>query len=169
MKFSMSALEELQQFVSLCHACGMIPYVMEYDSITKKFVKFTFSFKYFTTWWFISVSVLLCSVLCVLMYSVMTILLGLLTNNNVPIKVPIIFGVNSVGFFTLFLVYRLMVLRFRRLRSAVRAVQEVERLFGNSKSYTEHKKTIKKRFLIGFSFVVIAVSYFLILVSEFNL
>ena len=39
MRTSMSVFEQLNPFVSLCQACGMIPYTVERNSATNKFEK----------------------------------------------------------------------------------------------------------------------------------
>jgi hypothetical protein len=60
----MSVFEKLGPFVSLCQACGMIPYTIKRNSGTNQFEKFTFSFKHFNTWWFFFMLVLQLSLFC---------------------------------------------------------------------------------------------------------
>ncbi len=152
----MSTLEQLRPFVSLCQACGMIPYVMEYDSITKKFVRFTFSFKYFTTWWFLFVVLLQLSTPFMLTDMMITVLKEMSNDLNLPITAIILIGVNSVGSFTQMAMCRWIGFRYCRLRNAVKAIMNAEKLC--VKPFFEHKNSIKKRLVIGTALIFILVS-----------
>lgn len=152
----MTALEQLRPFISLCQACGMIPYVMEYDSITKKFVRFTFSFKYFTTWWFLFVALLQLSAPFMLTNITIATLKEMSNDLSLPITAIILTGVNSVGSFTQMAMCRWIGFRYCRLRNAVNAILNAEKLY--VKPFFEHKNSIKKRFVIGTALIFIMVS-----------
>lgn len=154
----MSVFEQLRPFVGLCQACGMIPYTIENNSITNKFSRFTFSLKHRTTWWFT----------CILAFQFVSMCLTgyyysengpdkLSSDRSLPITVNILFAVNSYGTFIQLLLSRWIVMRYRRLRVVVEAVQEVERLLGE-KFLAQHKSSLTTRFFIGFTIILTVVS-----------
>jgi gustatory receptor len=155
----MSVFEQLNPFVSLCQACGMIPYTVERNSATNKFEKFTFSFKHFTTWWFFFGLVLQVTFIVMLANSSNDLSQELTSDRKMPVTVPILFWVTQLFRLAELLLSRWIVLRFRRLRTAVQTVQEVERLFAE-KILAQHRKknsSITLRFVIGFILVITAV------------
>ena len=154
----MSALEQLRPFVSLCQACEFIPYVMEYqrkDVITKKFVRFTFSFKYFTTWWFLMVAILQ-FLIPFLMASMFNIVNNELAASQLPIMIMILNVVNSIGFSAQYVTCRWIGFRYNHWRKLVESIQCAEKLFG--KIPLARKNSIKERFVIGFVLILIVVS-----------
>lgn len=155
----MSVFEQLRPFVSLCQACGMIPFTVEQDLISKKFVRFTFSLKHLTTWWFILLLVLQLTVSVGLIYSSMSQTISLSIDPDLPIMMmAVVFGVNWVSISSQFLISRWIVSHYRQLRRAVEAIQEVERLFGDP-FIRQHKSSVMTRFIIiGFILVVTTVS-----------
>lgn len=156
----MSALEQLQPFFSLCQACGMIPYTIEYDSDTGKLIEFAFSFKHFITWWFVFVSVLQLAALSVWGKPSKTILENLSTDGNTPITLIILSGVTSLGYLSQLIISRWIVLRHHgRLRMALKTAQEVEKLFEQtSRHLNVSKHLVVQRFVIGFTLILITVS-----------
>ena len=53
---------QLRPFLRVCQFVGMIPFRLEIDPETNEFLRFSFSFKYPITWWYILLTVLdLCS------------------------------------------------------------------------------------------------------------
>lgn len=153
----MSVFEQLRPFVSLCQACGMIPFTVEQDLISKKFVRFTFSLRHLTTWWFILLLVLQLTVSVGLIYSSMSQTISLSIDPDLPIMMAVVFGVNWVSISSQFLISRWIVSHYRQLRRAVEAIQEVERLFGDA-FIRQHKSSVMTRFIIGFILVVMTVS-----------
>lgn len=154
----MSVFEQLRPFVSLCQACGMIPFTVEQDLISKKFVRFTFSLKHLTTWWFILLLVLQLTVSVGLIYSSMSQTISLSIDPDLPIMMAVVFGVNWVSISSQFLISRWIVSHYRQLRRAVEAIQEVERLFRDP-FIRQHKSSVMTRFIIiGFILVVTTVS-----------
>ena len=69
-RIKMSVFEQLNPFVSLCQVCGLIPYTIEYNLITNKFSRFTFSIKHRTTWWFVGILALQLVSICFTSYLV---------------------------------------------------------------------------------------------------
>lgn len=64
---TMPPLEQLRPFVSLCQACGLIPYTIKYDSTNEKLLGFSFSFGNLITWWFLLVAILQLTAPCALL------------------------------------------------------------------------------------------------------
>lgn len=55
-------MNQLRPFLRICQFVGMIPFRLEIDPETDEFLRFSFSFKYPITWWYILLTVLdLCS------------------------------------------------------------------------------------------------------------
>ncbi|KAI9565954.1 hypothetical protein GHT06_009752 [Daphnia sinensis] len=151
----MSVFDQLQPFVSLCQACGLIPYTTKHNSVTGKFERFTFSIGNFSTWWFLLVLVLQISIV-VLIGQLNEELQGavLSTDRNIPTTMIVLTGVSSTAFLAQLVSSRWIVLKYRRLGNAVEAVQKAESLFGE-KFIAEHQSSIKTRFLAGFAVIVI--------------
>ena len=160
MRTSMSVFEQLNPFVSLCQACGMIPYTVERNSATNKFEKFTFSFKHFTTWWFFFGLVLQVAFIVMLVAYSNEFSQELTADQKMPVTVPILFVVTQLFQFAELLLSRWIVFRFRRLRNLVKAVQEVERLFGEKflAKHSTKNSSVTIRFIIGFILVTITVN-----------
>jgi hypothetical protein len=138
----------------------MIPYTIEQDLATQKFAKFTFSFKHRITWWFVLISI--SQVLCIVAMGCSSNNVGdsLSTDKTMPVTVLILFSVTHMSRIAELLLSRCIVLRFRRLRNAVEAVQEVESLFGEKYLAQHNRNSITARFIIGFILVNIPVSCF---------
>jgi uncharacterized membrane protein (DUF485 family) len=157
---TMSVFEQLNPFVSLCQACGMIPYTVERNSATNKFEKFTFSFKHFTSWWFFFGLVLQVAFIVMLGAYSNEFSQELTSDQKMPVTVPILFGVTQLFQFAELLLSRWIVFRFRRLRNLVKAIQEVERLFGEKflAQHSTKNSSVTIRFVIGFILVTITVN-----------
>lgn len=152
----MSVFEQLQPFVSLCQACGFVPYTIKRNSTSGKFERFTFSFKNVITWWFLLV-------LAYQIFGVSTVgyLSGdiqdiLSTDRTIPTTLIILTGISSSLFLAQLLPSRWIALHHRHLTNAVEAIQRVERLFGEE-FITEHASSIPIRFVIGFAAVLMTV------------
>ena len=150
----MSIFEQLRPFVSLCQACGMIPYTIEDNLITNTFSRFTFSFRNFTTWWFFLLFVMDIVVMAMVEYFTVSQSFDLLRAQNVPITVTILLLVTGISYFVQIFLSRWIVLYHHRLRKAIEAIQEVEKLFGEKFINAQSKNSITKRFVIGFILVV---------------
>lgn len=158
----MSALEQLSSFVSFCQACGLIPYTMEYDSITKKFVRFSFSFRHLTTWWFILIATLQLVTPYLIIKIPQSFIKELKTDHNAPITINILISVVGFSLLSHFLVSRWMILfRYRRLQSVVKLAQKVEKLLIYDGTFISQKNSVSKRFVVGFILIIILVSYIL--------
>lgn len=157
----MSPIEELGPFVSFFQACGLIPYTMEYGLTTRKFVKFSFSFKNVTTWWFLLVIVSQTIVPFLASKTHRSMISDITTNS--PVTVSIMFATIVFGYFSQLLFFRWMMLfRYNRLQSAVKLAETAEKhlgLFHNNSNAP--KSSLLSRFVIGFLLIIIKVSNFL--------
>jgi Kef-type K+ transport system membrane component KefB len=154
----MSVFEHLRPLVSLCQACGMIPFTMEENVISNKFVRFTFSFRHRTTWWFMVLFVLQFGLQFVMVKLSVSILDGLINDENVPMTVTILSGITMFSYTAQILLSRWIVLNYRKLRNAAKALQEVERLFGE-KFIEQHQCFLGYRFIIAVTLIVTTVSF----------
>lgn len=153
----MSVFEQLRPFVSLCQACGLIPYTLENSLSTKKFIKFTFSFRHFTTIWFSFIFILQLATIAVIFYFSMNRIVDFLSDGTVPLTITVVFGMNWLSVMAQLLASRWISMQYRQLRTAIEQVQEVERLFGD-KLIMQHKSSVMTRFILGFILVLLAVS-----------
>ncbi|XP_046447321.1 uncharacterized protein LOC124196350 [Daphnia pulex] len=160
----MSVFEQLRPFVSLCQACGMIPFTIEQNQITNKFEKFTFSFRHLTTWWFFLVMVMETVVMGVMGYVSLTQSLDLLMVQNLPITVIILLLGIAISYAIQIILSRWIVLHYRQLGNVVKIIQEVEKLFGE-KFISRHPSSVTSRFVIGFILVITSAVCALILSS----
>ncbi len=153
----MSVFEQLRPFVGLCQACGMIPYTIENNLITKQFSRFTFSLKHRTTWWFTCILAFQFVSICLVSYYTANGPENISTDRSLPITVNVLYTVYSCGTFIQLLLSRWTVMRYRRLQVVVEAVQEVEKLFGEE-FIAQHKSSLTTRFFIGFILILTLVS-----------
>jgi len=152
----MSVFEQLRPFVSLSQACGFFPYTIESNLNTKKFVRFTFSFRHLTTWWFFLVLSLQLVTVTGLVYLSWKQVVNM-NEQKMPITMSILFVISWFFVIAEFLTSRRIILHYGKLRSAVEAVQEVERLVGEN-IVAQHSTSVRTRVTIGSIFVIIDVS-----------
>lgn len=153
----MSVFEELRPFVSLCQACGMIPYTMENSFITNKFAKFSLSCNRLMTWWFCFIFILQLASSVVILHFSTSMINAISTDRDVPITVSILTGGTSLSYLAQLFLSRWVVFRYCKLRNVVQTVQEIERLFGE-KFVAQHKSSVMLRFVIGFTLIISVVS-----------
>ncbi|KAI9565951.1 hypothetical protein GHT06_009749 [Daphnia sinensis] len=146
----MSVFEQLRPFVRLCQVCGLIPYTMKRNSITGKFEQFTFSVRNVSTWWFLLVFISQISAVVVVRFLSSYLQGALSTEGNIPTTMIFLTGVTSSAFLAQLLSSRWIALNYRHLDNVVKAVQEIERLFGES-FLLKHKSSIMIRFIAGFA------------------
>jgi hypothetical protein len=153
----MSVFDQLRPFVSLCQACGMIPYTMEHNLRTNKFAKFTFSFSHVTTWWFFLVMFLQLATAAVMLHTTRDVPDDLLIGRDVPITVNILLLVKGVCNLAELTLSRWIVSRYLKLRKMIEAIQEMEKLLGEE-FISQHKNSVTTRFVTGFILVILTVS-----------
>nr|CAH0109887.1 unnamed protein product [Daphnia galeata] len=148
----MSVFEKLGAFVSLCQACGMIPYTIKSNLDTKTFERFTFSFKHSTPGGSFLILILQLLFLGTAPIFYKDLLYELSADRTVPITVT---GTVSFSYLAQFVTCRWIILHFRQLRTAVQAVQQVEKLFGD-KFIAQHQSSLMTRSVYGVILIVIA-------------
>lgn len=153
----MSVFEQLRPFVSLCQACGVFPFTIEEDLTSKKFVRFNFSFRNLTTWWFMLLFVLQLVITVGLVYLSTSQMEDLSIDSNLPITMAVVFGVNWASSISPIFISHWIVLHYRQLRRVVEIIQDVESLFGE-KFIAQHKSSVMTRFIIGFILVIATVN-----------
>ena len=157
----MSIFGELRPFFSLCQACGMIPYTMEYDSTTKQFKNFTFSWKSRATLWFIPMFILQILVPLAMSQLSKDIVADEIIDKQIPITVSILTGTTILFQMMELVLSRYIALRhYRRLKNIVTFGLKIERLL-TLKRDLPSKCSLTKRFIIGFSLILVLVSEFI--------
>ncbi len=156
----MSVFDKLSPFISICQACGMIPFTIVRDPATNTFAKFSFSFQHIITWWSLLVCGLHLMVPIVLINLSGNLVYELSTDRSLPITITIVTGVTTVCFLSQFVICRWIVFRhYRRLQNAVKAVQKAERVLNLSHTLL-YKNSISKRIVIGIIVIITAVSIY---------
>lgn len=159
---TMSLLEQLLPLISLCQACGMIPFTVKYDSSTRKFSRFSFSFRHYTSWWFyILIFVLQVSVPFLLLKVSKKLKENIAVNQvPVPFTLTMLADLTMFGAFFQLFISRWLVLRYRlRLRNVVTVIQEVEKLLQKMLNYSVGQNySVTKRFCIGFTTLIVSVN-----------
>ena len=146
----MLALEQLRPFVSLFQACGFIPFTMEYDSNTKQLIKFRFSWRNLTTWWFIIISVLQLGLRVITSQNVGNIVWKIKKDEQPPITITISIAVTALCALVQFILSRTIVFRhYRRLQNAIKLAILVEKSLQRI-TQSSYRTSFKRRFLIGF-------------------
>lgn len=157
----MSALDQLRPFISLCQASGMIPYTIEDNLATKKFAKFTFSFKNFTTWWFLLLILSQIWVPFTMGSFLRDVSSELATDSSIPYIIIILAVVFTVSNLIQFSVSRwIVLLRYRQFHELVMAMQKIESFFVGTPIRLE--SSIIKRLVVGFVIAISVVSKSLI-------
>lgn len=156
----MSVFEQLRPFVSFFQACGLIPYTIKQHSISNKFkfLRFTFSFKHLIFWWFLTIFLLQLLTNAFMAYLSKSMLDKMVNDKNIPITLTIMSGVSMFSYTGQLLLSRWIFLHYGKLRKAVEAIQQVERLFGE-KFIKQHKSSLGNRFIIGFTLIVTTVIF----------
>ena len=156
----MSIIDILRPYVSLCQACGFIPYVMERDSKTKRFVKFNFSWRNSITWWFIALA---CSQLA-FSSIVNKISANMTGKSNGKEETPVTVRILMVVMFFCYVIQliiarRIVLLQHVRLQNIVKLALRVEVLLQTTNNHPSHQISsfIHRRFVIGFCLLAISV------------
>ena len=145
----MSVFDELRPFVNLCQAVGFIPFSIETNPVSRKFYRFTFSFKSGSVLWFLSIFSMHIFYIYLSKDMFVSQFKLLLTDNNIPLTLSIfsVFSLTSTG--VQYVVSRYVVLQYRHLQNAVETVQNVERIFNRVIFLKAPRNSIKKRLIIG--------------------
>lgn len=119
-------ITKLRPFVLICQINGLVPFSMEMDPVTGRFLKFTFSYKKFVFWWYAFVAIFQVSV--VLCFSLMSSGINIKTGEESglsTIVVALTLVTRALYMIQVFLA-RIILLRYKHLRKAIALIREVE-------------------------------------------
>lgn len=155
----MSALEQLRPFVSFCQAIGFIPYTMECDPNSKRLLKFAFSWRNQTTWWFIFMGLLQLTVPFRASQFSDSVIKKLAADRKAPITISILMGVTVLCYIVQLILSRWIVLRhYRPLQKTVEFAFQAEKLI-RPYQYEPSQSRVIRRFVIGFCLLAISVQF----------
>lgn len=155
----MSTIEKLRPFVSLCQACGMMPYTMEYDSKTKQFKNFAFSWKSRATLWFLPVF----TFQAIFPLATSNLTKDIFTDEIINAQIPTTLSILTSSTIALHVVQlvlsKYVFLRsYRRLQRIALSSLKVEHLL--KKTSRPYQSNLTKKFYVGFFSIATTVSYF---------
>ena len=148
---AMDKLTNLRPFVRLCQLIGFIPFRMEVDSETKKFQRFSFSFRHPLTWWFIITKLSNCVSFCIGVYISISIFSKL--NAEWSSKKGICFISSSMFQCLVIVIIQLALVRCSYLRKAIELIVRAEGTFKSVSKMAEHKNTVTQRTFFGLLFI----------------
>ena len=140
---TMSALEEMRPFFRFCQFFGYLPFRMEIDKETRRFQRFSFSWRNPITWWWVAFS-LIQLILC---YFFVPPFLEDPELIKLPTTISISLSITGVLYLFAELSSRyFLALRFSALHNAIQLMQQVEQ---NLEEHPDCKCTIRRRMTIG--------------------
>ena len=153
-----NTMDQLRPFFTLCQACGMIPYSINYNFKTNvKTVRFSFSFRNFVTWWFLAILVLQLGIPCMIFVFSQMFFTDVSSDGEAPVTITVL-GTSTVFCFVAQLfVARWIVLRYYKLfRHIIKSAYVIERLLqvGNH----QVGNSITKRFYSALLLIAMVVS-----------
>lgn len=143
MPSSSEFISKLRPFVTICQINGLVLYSMEMDPDTGRFLKFTFSFRKFISWWYIFLAILQVSV---------TLSVGLVASSRradihkterkseLPTTVLILMAFTNLLGLIQFFMGRGILLRYKRLRKVIALILEVEQYVMEATPYSHYKR-----------------------------
>lgn len=157
----MSVLEQLSPLVSLCQACGFMPYTVEYDPITKSYSKFSFSVKNRVTWWFIFTWIFQFLVYPLpYIHFTKNVLADLAFDKTMPITVSLLGAVVVCSFLLQYGIARFIVLfRYKQLRDILDTLRQVESLFKHTLIIRQDRSVFKRAVWCCLFLVLLSVSF----------
>lgn len=155
----MIIFEHMRPFVFFCQILAVFPFYVESDPETKKFKKFSFSFKHPVTWWFLLVLFLQITFLG---------LTSLITwkfffeDDQIRLSVPRIltdfFYLEHVWMLLFMALVRFLLFKYPSLRKVVNIVQNVHNALGVEDFSLEGIPSVKKRIIQGLWLAFFSVS-----------
>ena len=154
----MSSFERLRPFVSFCQGSGFIPYVIEYDQKTQQFLKFSFSWKNLTTWWFILMLILQVTLPLVTGLLLSSEVIGKVnSDNNTPVTISILLNMTVMCYIVHIVISRWIILRhYLQLQNLVESALQVE-MFLKRTNHRSYRSCFLRRFILGFILIVFSV------------
>lgn len=137
------------------------PFFMETDPQTKKFSKFSFSWKQPVTWWFIFILLGQCS----FFFIDMDIAWKFYNNESVVLmNVPSVFAtfmlLEHIFFFMAIAMLRYFMFKYSHIRSAIFLIKKVHDILCAKKNLSlGYSQSVKRQVVIGIILAVVCVSY----------
>ena len=147
----MDKLTNLRPFVWFCQLIGFIPFRMEMDSETKKFKRFSFSFRHPFTWWFF-ITKFICFVSFCMMFSISQKFFSQL-NAEWGSKKGICFMTTIIFLCLINVVMQLGMFRCSRLGKAIELIVRAEETFKSVSKMADRKNTVTQRTFFGLLFI----------------
>lgn len=160
MESSSTLISKLRPFVKICQINGLIPFSMELYPNTGRFLKFTFSFKKFVSWWYIFLAIFQVS---------MTLGIGFVATgksidiqktegkSQLPKPVFVLMLFTNLLSLIQFFMGRGILLRYKRLRKIIALIKEVEQYLIEEMPYNHYEKnkdSIITRTIFGATFAI---------------
>lgn len=165
---SLTLISKLRPFVIICQINGLIPFSVEMDPDTGRFLKFTFSFKKFVSWWYIFLVIFQVS----MTLGVSLVATGRISidihkterKSELPTTVFVLMLFTNLLSLIQFFMGRGILLRYKLIRKVITLIQEVEQYVIDEmphKQYEKNKDSIIMRTIFG---TIIAISLVYILI-----
>ena len=151
----MDKLTNLRPFVWFCQLIGFIPFRMEVDSETKKFQRFSFSFRHPLTWWFSITKLSNCVFICIAVYTKISGFSKL--NYEWSSKNGICFMSMLIFHYLFIITIQLALVRCSHLRKAIELIVRAEGTFKSVSKMAGRKNTVTQRTFFGVLIIFIQV------------
>lgn len=146
----MLILYQLRPLIWMCQLSGLLPFYMEFDPDTKKFRKFSFSWKRPMTWWFVFLCI---GQFAFLIFDIRISWIAFYQNDVIKSNIPKVFSaflfVEHLLFVFLIDMARFMILKYSNLRCAVHLIQKVHNMLSVDNKLSFEKSLKVKRHLIS--------------------
>lgn len=158
----MFIFEKLRPFVWMCHCFGVSPFYMETDSLTKKFKKFSFSWKRPVTLWYILISI---GELLFLITDLIKAWINYYEESVINSTLPTIFAVfiflEHLLFFMLIAMTRVVViLKCSQFHRTFCLIQKAHIVLCQDEDLSIEKiPSVNRQVIAGFIYAVVSVSY----------
>lgn len=155
-------ITKLRPFVVICQINGLLPFSMEMDPLTGRFIRFSLSYKNFVSWWYALVTI---SQVMVVGIALVWLRIGVKTGeeSGLPTTVIALTLVTRALYMIQILISRITLLRYKRLRKAIALIQEIEHYFMEEMpQHWNNGNSILLRTVIG-----IILAFFLVICDDF--
>lgn len=118
-------ITKLRPFVIICQINGLVPFSMEMDPLTRRFVRFSFSYKKLVSWWYAFGTIFQVMVVGIgLVWSSIGVKTG--EESGLSTTVVALTVVRNALYMIQILYAKVILLRYKRLRKAIALIQEAE-------------------------------------------
>ena len=148
----MEELTNLRPFVWFCQFSGFIPFRMEIDPETKKFQRFSFSFRHPLTWWFAFVKIMSLGLLYFDFYVIQSLLSK--ADDNLQWICSLCQEIFQVA---IVVVVQLVLLRVSHLIKAIEWARKADETWASTANMAVHTDNVIYRTFAGIFFTLCAV------------